>query len=69
MNFKNPQKKCSLRKLLKKVSNFKEIILGSEKLHFCDVLQLSLCCKMVVVILTVQILTQKFKGLAASPKQ
>jgi hypothetical protein len=66
MNFKNLLKKCSLRKLLKKVSNFKEITVESEKLYIVDVLQLSLCCKMVVVMLTVQILTQKFKSLTSS---
>jgi hypothetical protein len=68
MNFKNLQKKYSLRKLLKKVSNGQEITVGSEKLHFVDVLQLPVCCKMVVVMLTVQILTQKSKGLT-SPGQ
>jgi hypothetical protein len=57
MNFKNLQKKYSLRKLLKKVSNCEESTVGSEKLHFVDVLQLPVCCKMVVVMLTVQILT------------
>ena len=51
MNFRNLQKKCSLRKLLKKVSNFKEITVGSENLHFVNVLELPLCCKMVVVVL------------------
>ena len=66
MNFRNLQKKYSLRKLLKKVSNFQEITVGSGKLHFVDVLQLPVCCKMVVVMLTVQILTQKFKWLTSS---
>jgi hypothetical protein len=66
MNFRNLQKKCSLRKLLKKVSNFQEITVGSEKLHFVCVLRLPVCCKMVVVMITVQILIQKFKGLTSS---
>jgi len=66
MNFRNLQKKYSLRKLLKKVSNFQEITVESGKLQFVDVLQLPVCCKMVVVMLTVQILTQKFKCLTSS---
>jgi hypothetical protein len=51
---------------MKKVSNFQEITVGSEKLHFVNVLQLPVCCKVAVVMLIVQILTQKFRGVTSS---